>query len=52
VGLTVGVIAALPHAWVNFCWTYLGGFVSMWGAIGMVAGCAIATLVGAWLYRE
>lgn len=52
VGLTVGLVAGLPHALSQYAWTYVGGFVSLWWAIETVAGCALATLAGAWFYKE
>ncbi len=52
VGLLVGLIAAVPHAFAQYCWSYAGGFVSLWQGIEMIAGAAVATLVGGWIYRE
>jgi hypothetical protein len=52
VGAVAGLIGALPAFIANLAWTYTGGFVSMWWAIASVAGCALATLAGAWVYRE
>jgi hypothetical protein len=52
VGITVGLIAGLPGNLAQYAWTYVGGYVSMWWTIEMVLGCALATLAGAWIYRE
>ncbi|MGH9023121.1 MAG: hypothetical protein ACRDV9_08485 [Acidimicrobiia bacterium] len=52
VGLVVGLIAGLPGNLAQYAWSYVGGFISMWWAIEMVAGCTLATLAGAWLYKE
>lgn len=52
VGITVGLIAGVPHGLVNFSWTYIGGFVSLWQTIDLLSGCTLATLAGAWFYKE
>lgn len=52
VGIWVGLIAGLPGNFIQYAWTYVGGNVSMWWTIEMVAGCTLATLVGGWYYRE
>ena len=52
VGLLVGLIHAVPAAIAQFSWSYAGGVVSLWQAIETVAGSALATLAGAWAYRE
>lgn len=52
VGFLVGLIAAVPNAVAQFCWTFVGGFVSLWQGIAVIAGCTAATLVGGWMYRE
>jgi len=52
VGLLVGLIAAVPHALAQYCWSYVGGFVSLWQGIEVIVGSVLATLVGGWMYRE
>ena len=52
VGLAFGLLAAVPHALAQYCWTFAGGVVSLWQGIETVLGSTAATLVGAWLYRE
>lgn len=52
VGLVVGLISGVPANFSQFCWTYVGGYVSMWWAISWVVGCLLATVAGAWVYRE
>lgn len=52
VGVMVGLIGTLPPALAQFSWSHVGGFVSLWHAIEHVAGCALATLAGAWVYKE
>ena len=52
IGLTVGLIAGVPHPMAQYAWSYQGGFVSLFQAIEFVAGCTAATLVGAWVYKE
>ncbi len=52
VGLAVGLVAGVPGNVAQFSWTYMGGYVSLWWMIEMVAGCALGTLIGAALYKE
>jgi len=52
VGLAVGLIGAGPHGLAEYSWAYTGGFVSLCHSVETVAGCALATLAGAWLYKE
>jgi hypothetical protein len=52
VGVTVGLIAGIPHPMAQYSWSYQGGFVSLFQAIEFVLGCAVATLAGAWVYKE
>ena len=52
IGLAVGLVAAVPHALAQYCWSYAGGFVSLWQGIETIAGSMVATLVGGWMYRE
>lgn len=52
IGLTVGLIAGLPYNMAAYAWSYEGGFVALWHAIDTMAGYTLATLVGAWFYRE
>jgi hypothetical protein len=52
VGLTVGLIAGVPHPLAQYAWSYQGGFVSLLQAIEFAGGCTLATLAGAWIYKE
>ncbi len=52
VGLLAGLITSLPSNYAQFAWSHAGGFVSAWWTVEMAAGCALATLAGAWVYRE
>ena len=52
VGLLAGLVTSLPSNFAQFAWTHSGGTVAMWWTIEMAVGCALATLAGAWVYRE
>ncbi len=52
VGLVVGLVAALPSGLSQFSWSYAGGVVVLWNAIDTIAGCALGTLAGGWIYKE
>lgn len=52
VGLVVGLIAGMPTNLALFAWAKFGGFVGLFWTLEQVIGCALATLVGAWIYRE
>lgn len=52
VGLLAGLVTSLPSNFAQFAWTHAGGYVSMWWTIEMAVGCSLATLAGAWVYRE
>ena len=52
VGLLAGLVTSLPSNFAQYAWTRTGGTVAMWWTIEMAAGCALATLAGAWVYRE
>lgn len=52
VGLLAGLVTSVPSNFSQFAWTHSGGYVAMWWTIEMAAGCALATLAGAWVYRE
>jgi hypothetical protein len=51
-GLTVGLISGVPGNFSQFCWSHVGGYVSLWWALSWVVGRLLATIAGAWVYRE
>ena len=52
VGITAGLIAGLPGNLAQFSWSQVGGFVSACWAVETIAGCTLATITGAWVYKE
>ena len=52
VGITVGLIAAVPCFVVHYSWSQFGGYVSGLWALDTVIGSSLATLAGAWVYKE
>jgi hypothetical protein len=52
IGLVAGLVTTIPANYAQYAWGYTGGFVSMWWTIDMGLGCALATLAGAWVYKE
>ena len=52
IGIVAGLIGSIPSNFAEYSWAYTGGYVAMWWTIQMVAGCALATFFGAWVYKE
>jgi len=52
VGLAVGLIAAVPSFVVHYSWSHFGGYISGLWALDTILGSTLATLAGAWAYKE